>query len=297
MRELENCRLCPRKCGANRYERPGYCQAGIKIKVAKAFLHRWEEPCISGTRGSGAVFFSHCNLRCVFCQNHEISQEGFGKEISSARLAEILAELEKQGAHNINLVTPTHYIPQIREALIAARENGLRIPIIYNSSAYESVEALRSLEGLIDIYLPDLKYFKPQFSAKYSQAPDYFASATQAVLEMFRQVGSPVFAEEGLLKKGLMVRHLLLPGLLLDSKKIIDWVLAYLPKEVYLNLMSQYTPLHKASHYPEINRQISAQHYETLLEYALANGVENGFFQEVESATDEYVPSFDLQGI
>ncbi|TDT63368.1 radical SAM protein [Fonticella tunisiensis] len=295
--ELMECRICPRNCGVNRYEKKGYCKAGDKVFVAKAFLHTWEEPCISGERGSGTVFFSNCNLGCVFCQNDIISHGGHGKEISIVRLYEIFLELQAKGAHNINLVTPTHYIPQIREALVMAKERGLKIPVIYNSNAYEREEALKGLEGLIDVYLPDIKYFDNRYSVRYSKAPDYFKYASKAVLEMFRQVGTPVFDDRGLLKKGLMIRHLMIPGLLFDSKKIVDWVLESLPREVYFNIMCQYTPLNNLEAYPEIRRKVNRGHYESLIDYAISKGLENGFIQDFESATDEYVPDFNLEGV
>lgn len=295
--ELQNCKLCPRNCGINRFEKTGYCSAGAQIKAARAFLHMWEEPCISGERGSGAVFFTNCNLDCVFCQNYKISHENHGKEISIDRLSEIFLELQMKGAHNINLVTPTHYIPLIREALISGKKKGLNIPVVYNSNAYENVEALASLEGLIDIYLPDLKYYDSKLSMKYSKAPEYFSYASKAILEMFRQVGAPVFEENGMMKKGLMIRHLMLPGGLFDSKKIVDFVLENLPGEVYFNIMCQYTPLDRACQYPELNKKLNKKHYEALVDYAVSKGLESGFIQEFDSATDEYVPVFDLQGI
>ncbi len=297
LEELLNCNLCPRNCGINRYEKVGYCKSGVEVKAAKAFLHMWEEPCISGENGSGAVFFTNCNLDCVFCQNYKISHEGYGREISIDRLSEIFLELQGRGAHNINLVTPTQYIPQIREALISGKKKGLSIPIVYNSNAYENVDALRSLEGLVDIYLPDIKYYEDKLSIKYSRAPGYFNYASRAVLEMFRQVGTPAFDESGIMKKGLMIRHLMLPGGLFDSKKIVDWVLDNLPREVYFNLMCQYTPLDRACEYPELNKKLNKKHYEALVDYAVSNGLESGFIQEFDSANEEYVPEFDLQGI
>lgn len=294
---LKECRICPRNCSVDRRDANGYCKAGVSVRAAKAFLHMWEEPCISGNRGSGAVFFSSCNLGCVFCQNYKISHEGFGKEITIERLSEIFMELQDKGAHNINLVTPTQYVPQIREALIKAKGLGLNIPVVYNSNAYEKVETLKSLEGLVDIYLPDLKYFDDKFSIKYSKAPEYFKYASKAILEMYRQVKSPVFDEDGMMKKGLMIRHLMLPGGLFDSKKIVDWVIENLPGDVYLNLMCQYTPMNTASQYPEIDKRLNQKHYDSLVDYAVSKGLENGFFQEFESATEEYVPDFNLQGI
>lgn len=297
MDELLKCNICPRNCLVNRYEKAGYCGARDAVRVAKAFLHKWEEPCITGTRGSGTVFFSGCSLRCAFCQNHDISHEGTGKEISVERLGEIFLELQEKGAHNINLVTPTHYIPQIRRAITDARSSGLSIPVVYNSSGYETVEALKTFEGLIDVYLPDLKYFDSKYSLKYSKAPDYFEFASKAILEMHRQVGNPVFNDEGILVKGLMIRHLMLPGLLFDSKKIVDWVLDNLPEEIYLNLMCQYTPMYKACDYPEINRKLNQKSYDTLVDYAISMGLKNGFIQDFDSANEEYVPDFDLEGI
>jgi putative pyruvate formate lyase activating enzyme len=296
MKKLENCNICPRNCSLNRYVKIGYCGAGAEVKVSKAFLHMWEEPCISGERGSGTVFFSNCNLGCVFCQNHHISHGGQGKNIGIGRLSDIFIELQSNGAHNINLVTPTHYIPQIKEALILSKEKGLYLPIVYNSNAYEKVEYLRELEGLIDIYLPDIKYFSDKYSVKYSKAPQYFSYAKDAVLEMFRQVGVPEF-KDGMLRRGLMIRHLMLPGLLFDSKKIVDWVLENLPKEVYLNIMCQYTPMNRAGEYPEINKKLNKGHYESLIDYAEVKGIENGYFQDFDSAREDYVPNFDLEGI
>lgn len=295
--ELKNCNLCPRNCSINRFEKVGFCKSGAGIKAARAFLHRWEEPCISGENGSGAVFFTNCNLDCVFCQNYKISHEGYGREISIDRLSDIFIELQDKEAHNINLVTPTHFIPQIREALITGKKKGLSIPVVYNSNAYENVEALKSLDGLIDIYLPDLKYYDDKLSVKYSKAPGYFSYASKAVLEMYRQVGAPIFDENGTMKKGLMIRHLMLPGGLFDSKKIVDWVLENLPEDVYFNIMCQYTPLDRACKYPELNKKLNKKHYEALVDYAVSNGLESGFIQEFDSADEEYVPEFDLKGI
>lgn len=297
MNELLCCKICPRHCSVNRYEGSGYCRSGFQVNVAKAYLHKWEEPCVSGKNGSGTVFFSNCNLNCVFCQNYKISQDGVGKSVSIDRLVEIFIELQEKGANNINLVTPTQWIPQIREAIIRAKENGLKIPFLYNSNAYENVEALKTLEGLIDIYLPDLKYYDDKYAVKYSNAPEYFKYASSAILEMLRQVGAPQFDEEGIIKKGLMIRHLMLPGLLFDSKKIVDWVISNLPKEVYFNIMCQYVPMNKACDYPEINKKINKKHYDALVDYALEHGIVNGFIQEFDSAVDDFVPDFDFSGI
>lgn len=295
---LEKCRLCPRECGVsrNKSER-GACGATGEIKVAKAYLHRWEEPPISGTNGSGTVFFSHCNLKCLFCQNYKISQEGYGQTVTVEKLADIFMHLQSKGAHNINLVTPTIYIPQIRDAILLAREKGLKLPIVYNTNAYERVEALRLLDGLIDIYLPDLKYYDDGLATRYSSAPGYFLHATRAILEMFRQVGEARFDENGIMTGGLMIRHLLLPGKLEDSKKILDWIKDNLPLGVYVNLMSQYTPYYKAIKYTELNKKVDAKEYDALIDYFLNIGLENGFVQEGESACEEFIPDFDLEGL
>lgn len=294
---LEKCELCPRRCNINRLEgKTGYCNAGYNVKVAKVMLHLWEEPCISGGRGSGTVFFSNCSLSCVFCQNFNISQEHTGKEISVEKLSDIFLKLEDQGADNINLVSPTHYIPQIISALYIAKENGLSIPVIYNSNGYENIEALKYLNSFIDIYLPDIKYFNDKYAIKYSSAPQYFSYAKEAVLEMYRQVGVPVF-ENGLIKKGIIIRHLLLPGLLSESKKILDWISGNLSKDVYISLMSQYIPMYKASCFPEINKRVSPKSYEWLIDYFLSLGLKKGYTQEYSSAQDVYTPDFDLEGI
>lgn len=291
-----SCKLCPRNCNVDRNIKNGYCNANNTVKVAKAFLHKWEEPSVSGENGSGTVFFSNCNLRCVFCQNYKISHECFGVEVTPKELAEVFLNLQKKGAHNINLVTPSHYLLQIKESLLIAKDLGLTIPIVYNSNGYENVDALKELEGLIDVYLPDIKYYSDKYSIKYSNAPNYFSVATKAVLEMFRQVEEPVF-EDGLIKRGLMIRHMMLPGLLFDSKKIVDWVSDNLPRGVYFNIMCQYTPMYRACEFPEINKKINPLHYEALINYALSKGLENGYFQDYDSATEEYVPDFDLEGI
>jgi putative pyruvate formate lyase activating enzyme len=294
---LLHCELCPRRCGVNRYERPGVCGAGAQVTVAKAFLHRWEEPCISGSRGSGTVFFTGCNLRCLYCQNYPISHNRIGREISIERLSTIFLELQDQGAHNINLVTPTPYTPHIAMAIEQARRRGLRLPVIHNNGGYESVAVLRHLAGLVDVYLPDLKYFDAELSRRWSGAADYFARASEAILEMLDQVGEPVFDAEGLLVRGLMLRHLVLPGAQADSRRIVDWVLDNLPATIYLNLMSQYTPLGRAAEYPDLSARVSPDEYDALVEYAIARGLENGFIQEMDSASSDYVPDFDLEGV
>ncbi len=293
----EVCNICPRNCNVDRSTKVGFCGMSSEIHVAKAYLHEWEEPCISGSRGSGTVFFTGCNLRCVFCQNYKISQENFGVSVSPEKLADIFMNLEKTGAHNINLVTPTIFVPKIKEAIIIARNNGLSIPIVYNSNAYESVESLRSLEGLIDIYLPDLKYYSDEVAVKYSNAPHYFEYATKAILEMYRQVGDPVFDSDGIMKRGIIIRHLILPGKLDETKRILKWIKDNLSNEVYVSLMGQYTPFYNANKYQELNRRISNREYEEAIEYFFEIGLENGFVQDDESASESFIPDFDLEGI
>lgn len=297
LRLLEKCELCPRRCGVNRLKgEKGYCQAGYEVSAAKAMLHSWEEPCISEGAGSGALFFSNCSLSCVFCQNFDISQEHKGREITIERLSDIFIELQKSGANNINLVSPTHYIPQIIAGLSIAKEKGLNIPIIYNSNGYENIDILKNLEGYIDVYLPDIKYFSSKYSKKYSKAPDYFSYASNAALEMFRQVGCPII-KNGLIQKGIIIRHLLIPGLLSESKKILDFISTNFPSDIYISLMSQYTPMYKACDFPEINKKISKKSYEWLIDYSLFIGLEKGYIQEYDSAQAEYTPEFNLDGV
>lgn len=290
---LNQCRLCPRECNVNRLTgEVGYCGASDKLMVSRAALHFWEEPCVSGENGSGTVFFSNCNLKCVFCQNHCISQENLGVEISIERLSEIFLELEGNGANNINLVTPTHYVPQIIEALKLSKANGLKIPILYNSNGYDSLDTLKALDGYIDVYLPDLKYYNSKYSLKYSMAKDYFEKASIAIEEMYRQVGKPVFDENGIIKKGVIIRHLMLPGLLFDSKKILDYIHKTFGNNVYISLMNQYTPMFKASNYPEINRKLNEKHYDSIIDYALDLGIKNAFIQENGTSSEEFIPDF-----
>ena len=298
MELLESCKLCPRNCGINRLkDKTGYCGAGKNIRVARAALHYWEEPCISGNIGSGTVFFSYCTLKCVFCQNYNISQCSFGKEITIDRLAEIFLELQGKGALNINLVTPTHYVPQIIEALKIAKEKGLNLPIIYNSSGYENVETIKLLKGYIDVYLPDMKYFNSKYSMKYSKAKDYFLYAKEAIEEMVNQVGEVKFDKSGIIKKGVIIRHLMLPGLLFDSKKIIDYIHNTYGNKVYISIMNQYTPLEHVKIYPELDKPLNQKHYEALIDYALSIGVENGFIQEEGTDKESFIPLFDFEGV
>lgn len=295
---LESCNLCPRNCGVNRLNgNRGFCGASDKIRVARAALHYWEEPCISGEDGSGTVFFSHCTLKCVFCQNYDISQCEYGKEITTERLAEIFIELQDKGALNINLVTPTHYVVQIIEAIKMSRKQGLKLPIIYNSSGYENVETIKLLKGYIDVYLPDLKYFNNKYSTKYSKAINYFQFAKEAIDEMVDQVGEVKFDENGIVQKGVIIRHLMLPGLLFDSKKIIDYIYNKYGNKVYISIMNQYTPLENVKDYPEINKRLNSKHYDAMIDYAVSIGVENGFIQEEGTDKESFIPLFNYEGV
>lgn len=295
---LKECRLCPRNCGVNRLENNlGFCRSGLLVKVARVSLHKWEEPCISGEKGSGTVFFSECNLRCVFCQNHAISHNGIGKEITIERLAQIFIEQQGRGANNINLVTPTHFIPQIIEAIKLSRKNGLKLPIVYNSNGYENIAALKALKGYIDIYLPDLKYYSDKYAVKYSHAPNYFNIASKAIEEMYSQVGKTSFYKNGLMKKGVIIRHLMLPGLLFDSKKVIDYIYNTFGSNVYLSIMNQYTPVNNVKNYPEINKSLNPKHYNSLIEYAVSLGIKNAFIQEEGTVSESFIPNFDLRGV
>lgn len=298
---LQDCTICPRNCHADRTNgQTGYCGQTDKIRAARAALHMWEEPCISGQTGSGTVFFSGCNMRCVFCQNHSISTGVTGKEISADRLAKIFLELQEQKACNINLVTPTHFIPQIIAALTHAKDNGLSIPVVYNTSSYEKAETLKELDGLVDIYLPDLKYYSPVLSRKYSAAEDYFLHASAAISEMVRQVGTPVFTPQNLLQKGVIVRHLALPGYREDSEKVLQYLYHTYKDDIYVSIMNQYTPLPQfldTAAFPELNRTITDSEYDRLIDFAIGLGIENGFIQEGETCLESFIPSFDCSGI
>ena len=295
----ENCILCPRNCNTNRNDgNIGACMVSGKLKLARAALHYWEEPCISGEAGSGAVFFSGCSLHCVFCQNEEISRGQSGKEIGKERLVEIFLELQEKGANNINLVTPGQYVPHIIWAVEQARNQGLKLPIVYNTSSYEKVEILRRLEGIVDIYLPDFKYMSPDIAMKYSKAKDYPEVAKAAIAEMVRQQPSPVFDKETeLMKMGVIVRQLLLPKLLEDAKAIVKYLYDAYGDNIYLSLMSQFTPLSNVENYPELNRKVSEKEYEEYVNYAIELGVENGFIQEEDVADESFIPHFDCEGV
>jgi len=290
------CTLCPRKCGADRENgRLGFCRSRALPGVARAAPHFGEEPCISGDMGSGTVFFSGCNMHCVFCQNREISLEGRGREITVSRLAEIFSELEEKEVHNLNFVTPTHFADKIVEALTIAKP---KIPVVWNSSAYESIETLKMLEGYIQIYMPDLKYSSREAALRYSGAQDYPEIAKSAILEMYRQTGCFVTDGAGLLKSGVLIRHLILPGRLEDAFDVIDWVSDSFPKNAVLfSLMSQFVPLADKEKYPELNRALTKDEYERAQSYLSLSGIENGYFQELSSATDELIPDFDLTGV
>lgn len=331
----QNCQLCHRHCGADRVTRnarnevrTGYCGMPDTLFLARAALHYWEEPCISGETGSGTVFFSGCSLRCVYCQNHSIALGLSGKGIDIGRLTEIFLELAAKGAANINLVTPTHYVPSILPAIDAARAQGLKLPIVYNTGSFETLDTLKMLEGYVDIYLPDFKYWHPEIARRYSAAPDYAVHARENIAEMFRQVGMPVFAapekagtvteaafapsgadktdspdtllesEVALMQRGIIVRHLTLPDALEDSKQIIRYLYEAYENNIFLSILNQYTPLSQhLSAYPELNRRITEAEYEELIDYAIELGVENAFIQEGEAAEESFIPSFTLEGV
>lgn len=297
---MKDCTLCPRNCHADRSAGlPGFCRSGGRVRAARAALHYWEEPCICGEEGSGAVFFSGCSLGCVYCQNRPVADGTVGKEITVERLAEIFLELQAQNARNINLVTASHFIPQTAEALVRARQNGLSVPVVYNTGGYEKAETLKLLEGLVDIYLPDFKYLDPELAAKYSFAPDYPETAKAALAEMVRQVGEPVFEDEGeeRMIRGVIVRHLVLPGLTEASKKVIRYLHETYGNRIYISILNQYTPMPGMEKYPELNRKLTAEEYDAVVDDAVAVGVENGFIQEGGTASESFIPVFDITGI
>jgi len=295
---LEECTLCPRECRVDRTKgQKGYCKTSSDLVVARAALHYWEEPCISGNEGSGTVFFSGCALCCVYCQNHNISRGLAGKTITVERLSEIFLNLQKQGANNINLVTPSHYVLHIIEAVKIAREKGLHLPIVYNCSGYEKEETLKLLEGIVDIYLPDFKYMDDKIALKYSNCKDYSSYATAALKEMVRQTGKAVFDERGIMKKGIIVRHLTLPGYLNDSKNILRYLYQTYGDNIYISIMNQYTPMAGLNDYPELQRKIHQKEYDELVDYAIDLGIENGFIQEGETASESFIPEFNNEGV
>lgn len=288
------CNICPRRCGADRENgRLGFCGASNKIRIARAALHFWEEPCLSGANGAGTVFFSYCNMKCVYCQNYRISTRGAGHEVSIGELAEIFLDLQSQGANNIDLVTPTHYALDIAEAVKKAKDSGLHIPVLYNCGGYESVETLKRLEGLIDIYMPDMKYYRDKYAVKYSSAPRYFETACAALEEMYRQTGAFVLDENGIMQSGVIVRHMMLPGLMLDTKKIMDYLFDTYGNNIYISLMSQYTPLKNVERFPELNRKIDMKKYNSIVDYCMNRGMENVFIQEGSAAKESFIPCFE----
>lgn len=292
------CNQCPRECGIDRKNNYGFCGVPDEIKVAKAFPHMWEEPCISGEIGSGAIFFSGCNLKCIYCQNFDISQKNFGKIITMQRLQEIIIELINNGVHNINLVNPSHYTVAIRQALVdLKRKNKLTVPVVFNTNGYDTIDTLKTVEGLVSVYLPDMKYSSEKTAFKYSRAADYPEVSRKAVVEMYNQVGSPVLDAAGIIQKGLVIRHLILPGHITESINVLNWISDNLPKSVYVSLMSQYTPYYAAEEYPEINRPITRHEYEKVVNHLYKLGLESGYIQERQSADVQYIPDFNLEGV
>ena len=295
---LECCEICPRDCKVNREKgKQDYCKCDDKIKIALVSTHYFEEPCISGKNGSGTIFFSNCNLNCIYCQNYDISQEGKGKEVSIERLAQIMLEQQERGVNNINLVTPTMYVYQIIEAIKIAKANGLKIPIIYNTNSYENVETIKALNGFIDVYLPDLKYYSDEIAIKYSKAPRYFEVATKAIQEMYNQVGKPVFDENGIIKKGVVIRHLILPNHTQNSIHILKWVKENFDDNVLISVMAQYFPTYKAKKDKKLCRKISTAEYKKVESYMYEIGLNNGYMQDLGKHEEEFVPKFDFKNV
>ncbi|WP_235043758.1 radical SAM protein [Peptoniphilus mikwangii] len=293
--EYENCKICPRNCGVNRYNKTGFCKMPANLYVSHTSLHMWEEPPITGKNGSGTIFFTGCNLRCVYCQNYKIAIENFGKCIDESELADIFLKLQNKGAHNINLVTPSHYILNIADAIDIAEMRGLNIPIVYNTSSYEKVESLKLLSGKIDIYLADLKYFDKKLSEKYSKAADYFEIASNAIEQMFNQVGRFEYDGE-LLKRGLVIRHLLLPEHIEDSKKVVKYLYDKYSDDIIFSIMSQYTPVRKLK-YDNLNKRVDEREYNELVDFCIELGIENAFIQDGESATESFIPNFNVNKV
>lgn len=317
MKLYENCILCPRECKVDRRIKVGFCKTKEKCKIVRAALHFWEEPCISGVKGSGTIFFEGCSLGCVFCQNYEISngKSVHGVEVTAERLVEIFFKLKEKGANNINFVTPTHFMPHIKEAIVIAKEKGFDLPFVYNTSGYERVECLRELDGLIDVYLPDMKYAEAADAIKnvkhtedkkdidniaydYSKAEDYFEYSKEAIAEMVRQVGKPMFDEDGMIKKGVIVRHMILPNHTKNSKKVIDYLYSTYKDDIYISIMNQYTPVktERMEKYPKLQRNITKREYDKVINYALELGVNNAFIQEGETCMESFIPKFDGEG-
>lgn len=297
-RLLQDCTLCPRQCHVNRISgKKGYCGMDTRIRAARAALHMWEEPCISGKKGSGAVFFSGCGLRCCFCQNRDIAIGNRGKAVSVERLADIFLELEQKGAANLNLVTGAHYVPQIIQALELAWKKGCKLPVVYNSSGYEKVETLKLLEGYVDVYLPDMKYMDAKLAADFSHAPDYPEVVENAIREMVRQTGACVFGEDGYIRKGTIVRHLILPGHTKNSIAVLQYLHETYRDKIMISMMNQFTPVWKQEKFLELNRKVTKREYEKVLNAALELGIENGYFQEGKTAKESFIPAFDEEGI
>ena len=296
MNLLNNCMLCPRKCGVNRYKKKGACGATNKLKIAYYSLHKWEEPVISGSNGSGTIFFSNCNMKCIYCQNKKISIDGYGKYISNKKLEEIMLKLQDMGAHNINLVTPTHYVPQIVSILQKIKGKNLKIPVVYNTSSYENVGTIMFLNNLVDIYLADLKYYDDSLAYNYSGCKNYFETATMAIDEMYRQVGNYSFDKDGLMTKGLIVRVLILPGHVEDAKKIIKYLYMTYKDSIFISIMNQFTPVNTCI-YSNLNRKLTDEEYDDVIKYALSLGVTNAFIQEGETADDSFIPDFNTDVI
>ena len=295
MNELEQCEICPHRCKINRNNNQiGRCKSGDMVKIALVSTHNFEEPCISGNMGSGTVFFSNCNMNCIFCQNYEISQLGKGKEISIQDLARIFLEQQERNVANINLVTPTSFVPQIIEAIKIAKARGLHIPIIYNTNGYENVETIKLLEGYIDVYLPDLKYAENELAKKYSKIYNYFDIATNAIKEMINQVGVPKFDKNGMITKGVIIRHLVLPNYIENSKKVLKWIKENLPNDIYVSIMAQYFPTYKAKEDNKINRKLTEEEWRQIEDFVDEIEIENGFIQELGEHEEEYVPKWDI---
>ncbi len=294
---LERCSLCPRNCFVNRYQEVGFCGATDKIKIAHYSLHMWEEPVISGDRGSGTIFFSNCNLKCIFCQNQKISNGGYGREISNEKFQEICLKLQERGALNINLVTPTHYVPQIVSSLQKLKNKELKIPVIYNTSSYENVETIQMLDKIVDVYLADLKYFDSDLGIQYSHCNDYFKYASLAIDEMYKQVGSFVIGDDDLLKRGLIVRVLILPNHVDDAKRIIKYLYSKYKDHIIISIMNQYTPINKCDKFPNLNRRVAKDEYDEVINYALDLGITNAFIQDGESQSESFIPEFDCSNI
>ena len=293
---ISKCEICPRKCKVNRYEKKGYCRCDDKVRIALVSKHYFEEPCISGRNGSGTIFFSNCNLNCIFCQNHDISQGGKGIDVTIERLAEIMLEQQERGANNINLVTPTMYVEQIIKAIDIAKDGGLNIPIVYNTNGYEEVETIKKLAGYIDIYLPDFKYFTNELAIKYSKAPNYFEKVTSALLEMQSQFDEYVFDGE-IMKKGMIVRHLVLPNHIQNSKNVLKWIKENLRKDIYVSVMAQYFPTYKAVGDELIGRKLSFSEYRKIEQYFYGLDIKNGYIQDLGKHEEEFVPDFNMDNV